>query len=175
MKQIIIVISLFIFSFSNGQTKNTKTVKSKKEQELKSKLVTFPDDKSQNSEVVIDAPGSNDAVVEEKSDYIYSTAGLEHQPEYLGGMEHFLTDFHNAFNLKPTQSIKGKIYIEFIVEKDGSLSNIKIIRDLGFDSGKEALRVMELLKKKWTPAKQNGALVRCREIIPIPIEIKIND
>ncbi len=58
--------------------------------------------------------------------------------------------------------------MSFVVEKDGSLTDIKVVRDIGFGSGKEGERVLRK-SPRWTPAEQNGKKVRCSYIIPIVI------
>jgi protein TonB len=67
------------------------------------------------------------------------------------------------------QKLKGKVYVTFIVEKDGSLSDIKVLRDIGFGTGEEALRVMSICPK-WTPGKINDEPVRVMYSLPITIQ-----
>ncbi|MGZ3812139.1 MAG: energy transducer TonB, partial [Mucilaginibacter sp.] len=67
--------------------------------------------------------------------------------------------------------VQGKVYIGFIVEKDGTLSNLKILREPGYGSGKEALRVMSL-SPKWEPGIQNGRKVRVKYTIPITFALE---
>ena len=55
------------------------------------------------------------------------------------------------------------------MEKDGSLTDIKVVRDIGYGTGKEAERVLRK-SPRWTPAEQNGKKVRCSYMIPIKIE-----
>mgnify|MGYP003619972763 FL=1 len=57
------------------------------------------------------------------------------------------------------QSVSGKIILSFIVEKDGKLSDIKILRDLGFGTGEEAVRVLSK-SPNWKPGKLNDTVVR---------------
>ena len=65
--------------------------------------------------------------------------------------------------------LKGKLLVTFIVEKDGSLSNIKINKDLGYGMGDEAIRVLKL-SPKWTPGKVNHKLARVEYSLPITIQ-----
>lgn len=91
---------------------------------------------------------------------IYNTEGLDVKPEFPGGLTVF-NSFLNRNFVKPADKpkMKGKIYFTFIVEKDGSLSDIKILRDLGYGSGEEALRVIKLAPK-WNPGKVKDKEVR---------------
>ncbi|MEO6173912.1 MAG: energy transducer TonB [Flavobacterium circumlabens] len=91
---------------------------------------------------------------------IYATNGIDVKPEFPGGSIEF-TNFLEKNFIKPADkpALKGKIHFTFIIEKDGSLSDIKIVRDLGFKTGDEAIRVLKLAPK-WNPGKQNGKEVR---------------
>lgn len=91
---------------------------------------------------------------------IYAINGIDTKPEFPGGSTEFNNFLEKNF-IKPADkpTIKGKIHFTFIIEKDGSLSDIKILRDLGFKTGDEAVRVLSLAPK-WTPGKQNGKEVR---------------
>jgi len=66
--------------------------------------------------------------------------------------------------------IQGKVYIEFIVEEDGSLTNIKVLRGVSSTLDKEAVRVIRLMPK-WIPAELNGKAVRCRARLPITFRL----
>ncbi len=71
--------------------------------------------------------------------------------------------------------IHGTAVIRFIVEKDGSLTDLEIVKDPGGGLGKEALRVVKLmneLDEKWTPGKQNARPVRVRFNLPIKFRLQ---
>ncbi|MES2573963.1 MAG: energy transducer TonB [Bacteroidota bacterium] len=89
---------------------------------------------------------------------IYNSAGIEKKPEFPGGME----EFHKFLkkNYKPSPEVKGLAFVTFIIEKDGSLSNFKLLRDPGFGAGEEALRVLSICPK-WSPGERKGEKVRC--------------
>lgn len=98
--------------------------------------------------------------VSDKENQIYNTAGLQTQPAFPGGLEEF-QKFLNTNFIPPQEKpqLKGKVYATFIIEKDGSLSDIKIIRDLGFGTGDEAVRVLKSAPK-WIAGKQDNKEVR---------------
>ncbi len=102
---------------------------------------------------------------------IYNTAGIEVKPEFLGGMDKFYKFIAENFKTPNTAGLKGKIYVTFVVEKDGSLTDIKVLRDIGYGTGKEAIRVLKLCPK-WLPGEQDGKKVRCTYSLPISIESK---
>lgn len=62
--------------------------------------------------------------------------------------------------------IEGRVYVQFVVETDGSVTQIKLMRDIGGGCGREALRVVQLMPK-WTPARQGGQAVRSRFTVPV--------
>jgi TonB family protein len=66
--------------------------------------------------------------------------------------------------------IEGRVFIQFIVEKDGSLSDIKCIKGIGGGCDEEAERVISL-SKKWTPGKQRGKIVKQKMVLPIMFKL----
>jgi protein TonB len=102
---------------------------------------------------------------------IYSVAGLEEMPEFPGGNKEFAKYIQTNFKLPDVKGLKGKVFIEFIVEKDGTISDIKILRDIGFGTGNEAGRIIRA-SPIWKPGKLNGKFIRTRFALPINIEVK---
>lgn len=100
---------------------------------------------------------------------IYSFVTLENPPSYPGGINKFY-EFLGKNIKYPTLAIEndvqGNVFVSFIVEKDGSLSDIKIDRRLGFGTDEEAIRVIKL-SRSWNPGMQNGRAVRVKYNIPI--------
>lgn len=72
--------------------------------------------------------------------------------------------------------VEGTVVVSFIIEKDGSISNPKAVRDIGAGAGEEAIRVINLMKEqgiRWTPGKQRGRAVRVQ--FNMPIRFKLNN
>ncbi|CAM4066578.1 energy transducer TonB [Flavobacterium sinopsychrotolerans] len=109
------------------------------------------------------------AVVEEVDNQIYSTAGIEVKPDFPGGINKFYKFVGDNYQTPEEEGLKGKVYVTFVVEKDGSLTDIKVIRDIGYGTGKEAIRVLKKCPK-WTPGEQNGKKVRVLYSLPITIQ-----
>lgn len=122
-----------------------------------------------------------DLVIEPRNDYndakqtdeednsLYNSAGVEVKPEYPGGIEKFYKYFQSNFKSPTTPDFPGgKIFIMFIIEKDGSLTNIKV-KDIGFGTKEETLRVMSLMPK-WLPGEYGGRKVRCSYMLPITLK-----
>lgn len=108
-------------------------------------------------------------VVEEVDNTIYNSAGLEVKPEYPGGIEKFYAFVQKNYQMPDEEGLKGKVYVTFVVEKDGSLTDIKVLRDIGYGTGKEAIRVLKATPR-WRPAEQNGKPVRCTYSLPISLQ-----
>ena len=65
---------------------------------------------------------------------------------------------------------QGRVFISFVVEKDGSITNVKVIRGVSKDLDKEAKRVMRLMPK-WTPGEMKGEIVRSIQRLPIQFRL----
>lgn len=100
---------------------------------------------------------------------VYNIAGIEKKPEFPGGIEK-LQVFIKKNYIAPSKQVKGKVYATFIIEMDGSISDIKVLRDLGYGTGEEARRVL-LIAPKWIPGEQHGLKVRTLYSLPIPINM----
>ena len=99
---------------------------------------------------------------------------VEQDPEYIGGDEARLNFLRN--NIKYPQmareaGIQGTVYVNFTVEKDGSITQIKIIRGIGGGCDEEAVRVVQMMPK-WKPGKQRGKEVRVAYDMPIKFTLR---
>lgn len=102
-------------------------------------------------------------------DPIFTVA--EHNPEYPGGIEAFYKFVTQNLKWPATsKDLTGKIFITFVVEKDGQLSHYNILKGLNADLNKEALRVIKLTSGKWKPGVQNKHIVRVQYVVPISLE-----
>jgi len=94
------------------------------------------------------------------------------QPEYPGGMEEFYKFVGEHFKVSEEVSknnINTKVYMQFMVEKDGSLSEITIVKDAGYGLGEEATRVLKL-SPNWISGSENGMPVRVLYSLPITVQ-----
>jgi len=125
----------------------------------------------EGGEVVLDNTHSEQKVDEDVIDQNTIYTAVEVLPEYPGGEEEFRKFIRR--NYEPPsidRDIKGLVVLQFVVEIDGSLTDIKVIRDLGYGTGAEAVRVLKKAKK-WNPGVQNGRNVRVRYNLPIQINV----
>jgi len=94
---------------------------------------------------------------------------IDIKPEFPGGVVK-MYDFIGE-NFKMTENkegIKGKISVSFFVETDGSITDIKIIRDIGHGTGDEVIRVVKMFPK-WKSGEKKGEKIRAQYIMPIVI------
>lgn len=153
-------------------TEEIKTV-----EELKDKNIAEKDQKGdKDAQVTIDQPtGKSEEpvkIVDEVDNNVYNSAGIEVQPEFPGGYAGFARYVQRNFRTPEVdEDVKGKIFVEFVVEKDGSLTDIKVLRDLGYGTKEEAIRMLKSAPK-WSPGEQNGKKIRVKYSLPITIEIK---
>ena len=68
------------------------------------------------------------------------------------------------------QGVSGKVIMQFVVERDGSLTDIKVLRDLGLGTGEEAIRLLKSMPK-WEPGVQNGRPVRVAYTLPFALNL----
>ena len=101
---------------------------------------------------------------------IYNTAGLQVQPTFPGN---FQQEVVNNLRLPEVdRDLNVRMYVNFVVEKDGSITSVRVARDPGYGLGKEAERAVKAIKKKWEPGVQNGKKVRVSYTLPIVVNIK---
>ena len=115
---------------------------------------------------IIDNPENGDGTVNK-------TFELDKIPSFPNGMDKFYQ--YVAKNFKTPELDEGQVLtvlVSFIVEKDGSMSNIKVLRNPGYGMDKEAIRVLQSLKVKWEPGIIKGKPVRTE--YSLPIKVKVN-
>ncbi|RZJ36133.1 MAG: energy transducer TonB [Flavobacterium sp.] len=99
-------------------------------------------------------------------------ANLDRQPEFPGGIGKFYAYIGNNFKkieLEDEASIR--VFVSFVIEKDGSMTEIRVLRDPGYGAGTEAIRVLKSLPTKWKPGIIAGQPVRTAYSLPITIKL----
>jgi protein TonB len=99
---------------------------------------------------------------------------VEEMPAYPGG-EQKLMEFI-AKGIKYPQiaretGIQGRVFVGFVVEPDGSVSNVKVLRGIGGGCDEEAMRVVKSMPK-WKPGKQRGKAVRVSYMLPVNFKLQ---
>lgn len=99
---------------------------------------------------------------------------VEEDPEFPGGLDalsQYLADNIQYPALARENGITGKVFVTFVVEKDGRVGQIKILRDIGGGCGAEAVRVVKAMPK-WKPGKQSGKPVRTQFNLPVSFNLR---
>ena len=102
---------------------------------------------------------------------IVSSAALDKMPEFPGGIKKFYSYVGNNFEKPEIDSESAiRVSVSFVIEKDGSMTDIKVLKDPGYGLGTEAIRVLKSLKTKWAPGMIEGKAVRTAYNLPITIQ-----
>lgn len=99
---------------------------------------------------------------------------VEQQPEYPGGLDAlrtFLSKNLNYPRAAASSGVSGRVYVSFVVNTDGSLTDIQVLKGIGFGCDEEAVRVMHKMPH-WRPGKQSGRTVRVKYNLPISFTLE---
>ena len=126
-----------------------------------------------NLPLVID-PDKEAEYLAERKDTINAYDVVEQMPCFPGGQGK-LVEFIEENMQYPKEcaekGIYGRVIVAFVVERDGQLSNIRVVKSVHRALDKEALRIVKLMPR-WIPGEQNGVTVRVKYIIPIRFSVK---
>ena len=99
---------------------------------------------------------------------------VEQMPQYKGG-DAALMDYLNKSIKYPViaeeNGIQGRVVCTFVVERDGSITDVKVVRSVDPSLDKEAVRVLKAMPK-WIPGKQNGSAVRVKFTLPVTFKLQ---
>ena len=110
-------------------------------------------------------------VATSKEDTVYQT--VDEMPKFPGGeqaMFKFISENVKYPQEAKDKNISGRVFVNFVVEKDGSVDDVKVLRSIGGGCDEEAVRVVKSMPK-WTPGKQKGKPVRVSYIIPFVFKL----
>ncbi len=143
------------------------------------------DDVEVEDEIDINAEVSQEEIIEE---YVYEAPEIEEEeiveaeiftvveqmPEFPGGaaeMTRFIQKNIKYPMMARESDIQGRVYVNFVVEPDGSVSNVTVMRGIGGGCDEEAVRIVNMMPK-WNPGKQRGIAVRCSFTVPIVFRLQ---
>lgn len=107
---------------------------------------------------------------EEEQNKIFEV--VEQQPQFPGGsVNGWLADHIKYPVVAAENGIQGRVVVQFVVERDGSVSQVKVVRGVDPSLDKEAQRVISSMPK-WIPGKQNGQAVRSRFTVPVTFRLQ---
>ena len=96
---------------------------------------------------------------------------IENQPVFPGGNNEFMKFIGKNFKAPENENFTGGVLkITFVIETDGSIGELKVLKDLGYGTAMEIRRVMSICPK-WTPGEQGGKPARVIFTLPVTIRI----
>lgn len=133
---------------------------------------TTEDDQSKAQVEIYTPPPPPKPKVEEAEDEIFMV--VEKQPEFPGGMSalmKFLSSNINYPVIAQENGIQGRVICNFVVEKNGSITDVQVVRGVDPSLDKEAVRVIKDMPK-WAPGQQRGKSVRVRFTLPVVFRLQ---
>ncbi|MEO5979566.1 MAG: energy transducer TonB [Chryseolinea sp.] len=122
-------------------------------------------------EVVFDEPVAEVAKESNDDDMIFTV--VEQQAEFPGGMEalvKFLQKNVKYPAIARRMNVEGSVFVSFVVDRAGAISDIAIVKGISAECDKEAARVVGLMPP-WKPGKQNGKAVKSRFVLPVKFKL----
>ena len=143
------------------------------EEEVETKMdIQIEDDQSQRQLKTYVPPPPPKPKQEEVTDEIFVV--VENQPEFPGGntaMMKFLGDNIKYPVIAQENGIQGRVICNFVVEKDGSITDVQVVRGVDPSLDREAMRVIQQMPR-WKPGKQRGQAVRVRFTLPVVFRLQ---
>lgn len=91
---------------------------------------------------------------------------VEQQPAFPGNLSQFLRDYIHYPTVAQENGIQGRVIVQFVVETDGSITDVRVVGSVDPSLDKEAIRVVKSMPK-WKPGMQKGEPVRVRYTLPV--------
>lgn len=137
------------------------------EEEIEVDLDVEITEETEIEEIVFEEP-----IEEEETDEIFQI--VENPASFKGGIGAFYQYVQK--NMKyPSQAqrmgLEGKVFVEFVVGKDGKITDVRVLRGIGAGCDEEAIRVLKN-SPAWQPGKQRGRAVRQRMVLPITFKLQ---
>jgi periplasmic protein TonB len=107
------------------------------------------------------------AIEKPREDEIFTA--VEQNPEFPGGTSEMYKFLGNNIKYPAAAqraNVSGRVFVKFVVEKDGSIGNVEVLKGIGFGCDEEAIRVIKSMPK-WNPGRQNGKNVRVFYNMPV--------
>jgi protein TonB len=127
--------------------------------------------KDPDSDVLINMPPGANAQTSLDTGKVYTS--VEQEPSFPGGPKRW-SEYIKA-NLKypevaKANDVQGRVFVTFVVERDGSVTNPKILRGIGNGCDEEVVRLLKNCPK-WNPGMQNGKALRVQYIVPVEFKL----
>lgn len=156
--------------------KETEAEEFKSQEDLENKVAGEKTQEGNTTEVpptFDDSPGEETKIVETPDENQVFTA-VEQTADFPGGtaeLQKFLAENIKYPKQANRMGIEGRVIAQFVVEKDGSITDARVLKGIGGGCDEEALRVVQMMPR-WSPAKQNGRPVRYKQTLPVVFRLR---
>jgi periplasmic protein TonB len=133
-----------------------------------------------NETAAVEVDGSTDVVFDEPVQEVVAAdeneifTVVEQNPDYPGGYDAMMNFIRSNMVYPPAArrlGIEGTVYVSFVVNKTGTISDVQILRGISKECDQEAIRVVSKMPN-WLPGKQNGHLVNVRFTLPLKFRLR---
>ena len=127
--------------------------------------------------VVSSVFAQNDNSKKDKSEKENVYTVVEEMPKYIGGEDARITFLINNINYPKSAKeagIQGTVYVTFVINTEGDVVDVKVLRGIGGGCDEEAIRVVSLMPK-WIPGRQSGKVVNVQYNMPIKFTLTENE
>ena len=115
--------------------------------------------------------GYGDEYGDEYSDEAEVFAVVEDMPKFPGNVQQWISKNIKYPMIAQENNIQGRVFVQFVIERDGSVTDVKVARSVDPSLDKEAIRVIQSMPK-WTPGKQRQKPVRVSFTVPINFQLQ---
>lgn len=151
------------------EVQEEEVIKTQEELTKAEVTISIADVKGTDEENGVDIAELNNQIVEEDDTISPPFVVVEQMPEFPGGDRALIKFLANSVKypvIAQENGIQGKVHVNFVVDTNGGISNVKILRGVDPSLDKEAIRVVKSMPK-WIPGKQGGRAVRVSFTVPI--------
>lgn len=124
------------------------------------------------SDIAVAAPPPPPAPKPEVSNKVFDV--VEEMPHFPGGaaaLQAFLSSQTKYPVVAQENGVQGRVIVSFVVERDGSITDVKVVRSVDPSLDREASRVVRSMPR-WSPGKQNGSAVRVKYTVPVVFRLQ---
>lgn len=124
------------------------------------------------SDIAVAAPPPPPAPKPEVSNKVFDV--VEEMPHFPGGpaaLQAFLSSNTKYPVVAQENGVQGRVIVSFVVERDGSITDVKVVRSVDPSLDREATRVVKSMPR-WSPGKQNGSAVRVKYTVPVVFRLQ---
>ncbi len=114
--------------------------------------------------------GNEGPIVDANEGNVFDGTTVELMPEFNGDLYNYLSNELHYPKVALENNVTGKVLLSFVIDKNGEIGEIEVLRKVGFGCDEEAIRVIKNMPK-WSPGQQNKRKVNVRMLLPIVFEV----